>query len=194
MDQQPAVDRLMGWIRTRLDRLRLTPERKVAQERKKHGYEAADEDVVEFSIEQENEGPIAGVSGTEHGDSKWSRLLESPARAEVRRRRQLGYETDARSLRERLDSTRGTTTAYVTRHTSSSNIDWAVVYFIGFALTGVLVFIGSWIYCIASYGFLLGFGLGWLPAIIIATLLGALWPIVAAAIVIVGFAILSRLP
>lgn len=35
-------------------------------------------------------------------------------------------------------------------------------------IAGVLTFIGGWIYCIAHYGFLLGVGLGWLPAAITA--------------------------
>lgn len=53
------------------------------------------------------------------------------------------------------------------------------VYATGFAITGFLVFIGTWIYCMATYGFLLGFGLGWLPALILAYICGALWPLVA---------------
>lgn len=31
-------------------------------------------------------------------------------------------------------------------------------------------FVGGWWYCAATYGFLLGFGLGWLPALILALL------------------------
>jgi hypothetical protein len=31
-----------------------------------------------------------------------------------------------------------------------------------------VAFIGAWIYCISTSGFLLGFGLGWLPAGILA--------------------------
>jgi hypothetical protein len=33
---------------------------------------------------------------------------------------------------------------------------------------GAITFISSWIYCISTYGFLLGVGLGWLPSIIVA--------------------------
>jgi hypothetical protein len=47
----------------------------------------------------------------------------------------------------------------------------------GFAITFFLVFIGTWIYCIAAYGFLLGVGLGWLPAAICGMLAGLLWPL-----------------
>jgi hypothetical protein len=32
------------------------------------------------------------------------------------------------------------------------------------AIVGVVTFVGGWIYCIATYGFLLGVGLGWLPS------------------------------
>jgi hypothetical protein len=36
----------------------------------------------------------------------------------------------------------------------------------------VLTFICAYIYCIATYGFLLGLGLGWLPSLILAALIG----------------------
>jgi len=55
-------------------------------------------------------------------------------------------------------------------------------YRIGFIITAIIVFIGSWIYCIAAYGFLLGVGLGWLPSAIVAAIAGALWPLIVAAI------------
>lgn len=46
-------------------------------------------------------------------------------------------------------------------------------------IVGVIAFIGGWIYCTATYGFLLGFGLGWIPsgilAGIVATALIFLW-------------------
>lgn len=51
-------------------------------------------------------------------------------------------------------------------------------------IVGVAVFLGSWVYCADTYGFLLGFGLGWLPASIAATLAAVgtliLWPVVGA--------------
>lgn len=40
------------------------------------------------------------------------------------------------------------------------------------SLAGLITFIGAWIYCMANYGFLFGFGLGWLPAIILAVMVG----------------------
>ena len=57
----------------------------------------------------------------------------------------------------------------------------------GAALFGGVTFLGSWIWCIANYGFLLGVGLGWIPSMIVGFLVGLLWPLVAigiAAIVI----------
>jgi len=55
-------------------------------------------------------------------------------------------------------------------------------YGIGVNITWVLIFIGTWIYCIATYGFLLGVGLGWLPAAITATVLCWFWPLYLLAI------------
>ena len=41
-----------------------------------------------------------------------------------------------------------------------------------------VTFIVAWIYCIANYGFLLGVGLGWLPAAITALSVDAASPLV----------------
>ena len=41
-------------------------------------------------------------------------------------------------------------------------------------VTGFVVFAGAWIYCMNEYGFLFGFGLGWLPAGILAAMAGGL--------------------
>ncbi len=41
-------------------------------------------------------------------------------------------------------------------------------YAVGFVFAAV--FICAWIYCWARYGFLFGFGLGWLPAALLATI------------------------
>jgi hypothetical protein len=40
-------------------------------------------------------------------------------------------------------------------------------YWLG-ALVGIVTFFGCYIYCIVSYGFLFGLGLGWLPSGIVA--------------------------
>ena len=51
------------------------------------------------------------------------------------------------------------------------------------ALTGPATFLAVWIYCAITYGFLLGFGLGWIPALILALLVAMatifLWPLAA---------------
>jgi hypothetical protein len=52
------------------------------------------------------------------------------------------------------------------------------IYPIGVLITGFITFIVTWIYCIATYGFLLGVGLGWLPSIIVAYIVGYLWPLI----------------
>jgi hypothetical protein len=48
-------------------------------------------------------------------------------------------------------------------------------------ISAVGSFFGSWIYCAVTYGFLFGFGLGWLPSAILAGIvflvMRYLWPI-----------------
>jgi hypothetical protein len=58
-------------------------------------------------------------------------------------------------------------------------------YIVGAQVIGGLTFIVSWVYCISEYGFLLGFGLGWLPSMILAGILGVLWPFVVIALIAV---------
>lgn len=50
-------------------------------------------------------------------------------------------------------------------------------YITGFMVTAAITFIVSYIYCIATYGFLFGVGLGWLPSLIVAAVAGAIWPL-----------------
>jgi hypothetical protein len=38
--------------------------------------------------------------------------------------------------------------------------------------TGPATFLAAWAYCTLAYGFLFGFGLGWLPAFFLALLVG----------------------
>ena len=59
------------------------------------------------------------------------------------------------------------------------------VYGIGFRITAVLTFIISWLYCIATYGFLMGGAIGWIPSIILAVIIGAVWPLLVLGIVII---------
>jgi hypothetical protein len=47
---------------------------------------------------------------------------------------------------------------------------WTVGNILG-GLVAIISFIASWVYCASEYGYLLGFGLGWLPSIILAVIL-----------------------
>jgi hypothetical protein len=53
------------------------------------------------------------------------------------------------------------------------------VFNVGGGLLGIIValatFITAWAYCTIDYGFLFGFGLGWLPAGMLAAIVGAVW-------------------
>jgi hypothetical protein len=40
---------------------------------------------------------------------------------------------------------------------------------------GILTFLGCWAYCAFHYGFLFGFGLGWLPSAIAAVMVGGVF-------------------
>lgn len=55
-------------------------------------------------------------------------------------------------------------------------------YKVGAAISWVIVFLGSWAYCVAEYGFLIGVGLGWLPSAIVASIAAILWPVIVGAI------------
>ena len=61
------------------------------------------------------------------------------------------------------------------------------------ALTGPATLLAVWIYCAVTYGFLLGFGLGWIPAVILALLVAVatiyLWPLAAVALLYVIYRI-----
>jgi hypothetical protein len=56
-------------------------------------------------------------------------------------------------------------------------------YAVGFRITFFLVFVGTWIWCMDEYGFLLGVGLGWLPSAITAFVAGMIWPLLALAVI-----------
>lgn len=58
----------------------------------------------------------------------------------------------------------------------------SIPYTVGVWIVGVITFFISWIVCTFEYGFLLGFGLGWLPSLILAFIVGWLWPLVVIAI------------
>jgi hypothetical protein len=59
------------------------------------------------------------------------------------------------------------------------------------ALTGPATLLAVWIYCVVTYGFWLGFFLGWIPALVLGLLVAGatifLWPLPAAAILYVVY-------
>jgi hypothetical protein len=71
-------------------------------------------------------------------------------------------------------------------------VDGADWYRIGYWICWILVFLGCWIYCVASYGFLLGVGLGWLPSAIVATVVSLLWPLVLVGAVAIAWLLFGR--
>ena len=58
-------------------------------------------------------------------------------------------------------------------------MEWNDIYWVGYTITAIITFVICYIYCIATYGFLLGLGLGWLPSGIVARIVGFLWPLIA---------------
>lgn len=53
----------------------------------------------------------------------------------------------------------------------------SVVYVIGAYLVGIPTFLWCWWYAIETYGWFLGGGLGWIPSLFIAYIVGAGWPL-----------------
>lgn len=51
-------------------------------------------------------------------------------------------------------------------------------------LVGIVVFLAGWVYAIATYGFLVGVALGWIPAAIVGVVSAVLWPILLGLIVV----------
>jgi hypothetical protein len=56
------------------------------------------------------------------------------------------------------------------------------MYLLGGWVTGFITFLGSWIWCVTEYGFLVGVGLGWFPSAIVAVIAGWSWPLVFIAV------------
>ncbi len=52
------------------------------------------------------------------------------------------------------------------------------IYWIGACVVGVITFFSIWFYAFASWGFLIGLAIGWLPAIIGAVIGALIWPLV----------------
>lgn len=63
-------------------------------------------------------------------------------------------------------------------------------YMVGAMITGAIAFFAIWIYAFASWGLLIGLAIGWLPALIGATIVGLLWPLVVLALLWIGGLIL----
>jgi hypothetical protein len=65
-------------------------------------------------------------------------------------------------------------------------------------LTGPTTLLAVWIYCAVTYGFFLGFGLGWIPALILALLVAVatiyLWPLAAVAVLYVIYRVFGVHP
>jgi uncharacterized membrane protein YeaQ/YmgE (transglycosylase-associated protein family) len=61
------------------------------------------------------------------------------------------------------------------------------VYSVFATILGFLAFIASWIYAVSEWGFLLGVGLGWVPAFFIGLLVGLIGPFL---LTIAGLALL----
>ncbi|QAR32997.1 hypothetical protein EP073_06115 [Geovibrio thiophilus] len=64
----------------------------------------------------------------------------------------------------------------------------STVYRYGLYITWGVVFIMAYIYCVKTYGFALGGGVGWLPSAIAAYVAGLVWP---AVVPLLAFMLLS---
>jgi hypothetical protein len=71
----------------------------------------------------------------------------------------------------------------------SPDFSW---YKIGYCVCWVITFLVCYIYCVASYGFLLGVSLGWLPSAIAATIISVFWPVVVLGIVLIAAYIMNH--
>lgn len=67
-------------------------------------------------------------------------------------------------------------------------------YWAGGWVCGGLTFFGCWIYAIATWGFLLGVAFGWIPAAIIAVIIGFIWPLLAFLVLAAAGALLVFTP
>lgn len=64
-------------------------------------------------------------------------------------------------------------------------------YMKGVWTVGGVVFLGGWAYAVSAYGFFLGLGLGWVPALVLGALAGFLWPLVLLAVGGLGLYLLT---
>jgi hypothetical protein len=55
------------------------------------------------------------------------------------------------------------------------------IYVVASVVAALPVFFGVWLFCLAAFGLPLGGGLGWLPALLVAAVAGAVWPLLIVA-------------
>lgn len=60
----------------------------------------------------------------------------------------------------------------------SDNDEAIAIYLLGSYLVGIAAFFGSWWYAVDRWGWFLGIGLCWLPALCVGVLAGLAWPLV----------------
>jgi len=63
-------------------------------------------------------------------------------------------------------------------------------YWLGAIITGIIFFIGLWVYAMTTWGLLLGLLIGWIPAVIGAALAALLWPVIV--LIVIGLFLLIR--
>ena len=107
----------------------------------------------------------------------FSQVFESSDESWQRKRKELGYAETEPSPGHVRDSRK-------------ASFDFEDVYEIGRVITGVIVFVGCWIYAITAYGFLFGVGLGWLPSLIVAFIASFLWPLIVLGLLVIVVLIL----
>jgi hypothetical protein len=71
-------------------------------------------------------------------------------------------------------------------------MDSGETYQTGAIITGIIAFIAGWIYAVMSYGWFLGLGLGWIPALVVGVIAGLLWPLIAIAIFLLVLLVMSE--
>ena len=59
-----------------------------------------------------------------------------------------------------------------------SGADLGEIYTGGVQIVGTLAFLAAWVYAIMTYGYFLGIGLGWIPALVIGAIVGLAWPLI----------------
>jgi len=60
----------------------------------------------------------------------------------------------------------------------------ADIYRIGFGITWITLFLAGYAYAIIEYGFFLGLGLGWIPAVFCALIGALLWPLFVIGVIV----------